>query len=197
MKTSKLINSSRTKFIKHSVYLSVFLCALLLSACSEKPAAKPESVQVSPPLLSLSELLSASDFKQGIAQAVESNDEMAIKHWQEQLLSVAHEARLSPSDLQKLQGKQGFMFLEFQGKLINYDRDFMHYLMNFEDLTLLFDKYPELSALHAYSEKIAKQRDEEVSNIVQSLSGSSSPPSEILEQAREQWRQAINSTASK
>lgn len=147
--------------------MSIFAFALLIIACSPKQIeSKNESLA---PLLSMQDILKAPDFKERVSQAVRNKDTEALRLLQNDVLSLAKQARLSPKDIAQLGGNQGLVFLEFQGKLINYDREFMARLTSFQDLNVLFDSYPSLTSLHQYSKDIERQRDLAIQSTIDAL----------------------------
>lgn len=181
--------------MKRSLYASVFVC---LSACQpnaqedadnehSQALSELESSQTLPPLLSLDELLNASDFQAGIKQAVANNDKNALLEWQTQLLMVAHEVRLMPRELDRISGEQGLIYIEFEAKKQLFHDAFVERFMHFEDIDDLITKYPYLTGVHKRASLLISERDKVVSRAAAMLV-EGGLQGDATEEARAQWR---------
>jgi regulatory protein YycI of two-component signal transduction system YycFG len=172
--------------------MSIFVFVSFLTSCTgQVDDLSPEkSTQTPVPLLSMQEILKAPDFKDRASEAVLNGDTDALLALQKDVLMLAKQARLSPSEIAKLSGEQGLIFIEFQGKLVNYDKEFMQRLTSFQDLSVLFERYPALSSLHRYSKNIEKQRDEAISAIAEDLK-SEGVTGDLESIAKAQWLAAL------
>lgn len=181
--------------MKRSLYAGVFVC---LSACQpnaqedadnehSQALSELESSQTLPPLLSLDELLNASDFQAGIKQAVANNDKNALLDWQTQLLMVAHEVRLMPRELDRISGEQGLIYIEFEAKKQLFHDAFVERFMHFEDIDDLITKYPYLTGVHKRASLLISERDKVVSRAAAMLV-EGGLQGDATEEARAQWR---------
>lgn len=165
----------------------------LLVACSE-PSTTTEPAPVEAienlPLLTLSELLSAVDVKNGLAVAAESADVNALEYWQVALLEAAEQVNLAENELALISGKQGLVFLEFQGMKTNYQREFEHAFFNFGDVDSVYQRYPAFETLHQRSKELVNKRDELVNSITQHLI-EQGQGEEALANARAQWQTSM------
>ncbi|MBF7072967.1 hypothetical protein ISG33_06090 [Glaciecola sp. MH2013] len=171
-------------FAKRSLMASVFLCLLACSPSEKSTVSDNTDVQA---LLSLSELLSASDLQEGIKQAYTQNDRDLYLYWQEQALLVAVEARLSQKDIALLSSEQGLRFLEYQAKKLIFNEEFVKRLLEFESLDTLINQFPHLEALHNKAEMLVEQRDALVSKAMIVLQEDGFE-GDVQAEARRQWR---------
>lgn len=172
--------------------MSIFVCVtfICLAACSpQKSSSSEESLT---PLLTMQDILKAPDFKERVSYAALNKDIEALKLLQKDLLNLAKQARLPPADIAKLSGEQGLVFLEFQGKLLNYDKEFMQRLTSFQDLSVLFERYPKLVSLHQYSKDIEAQRDLAITALIEDLKAEG-VTGDLKSIAKSQWLNALHS----
>lgn len=185
------------KIIERSLYASVFVC---LTACqpqqesSKSGSDKDTYEELSdqrrtglPPLLTLNELLNAKDFQNGIKVAVGNKDSVALADWQQQLLDVAEQVRLSQRDLNRISGEQGLMFIEFEAKKQLFHEAFVDKFMNFESIDELITQYPHLTGLHERAQRLVNERDSAIERAAQMLS-QDGLQGNAIEEARAQWK---------
>ena len=172
--------------------MGIFVFVSFLTSCTgqSNDTSSEQSIEAPVPLLSMQEILKAPDFKTRASEAALNGDTDALLVLQTDVLMLAKQARLSPSDIAKLSGEQGLIFLEFQGKLVNYDKEFMQRLTSFQDLSILFEAYPGLSSLHQYSKDIEKQRDEAIASITEDLKAEGET-GDLESIAKAQWLEAL------
>jgi hypothetical protein len=190
----------------------MFMCAFLLSACSEAPQNNHDSNKFpqantivsadgstvgndyletpEPPLLSLSELLNASDVKQALAIAAEQNDIDSLRMWQETLLDAADEVNLASNEVTLLSGERGLRYLAFQGMKANYQTAFERAFFAFEDVNQVYKDYPAFEDLHKRSSELVKQRDELVGKVSAELEASDFE-GDAFEEAKRQWQNFV------
>ena len=178
--------------LRRSLYAGVFV---RLAACqpentsttdaSVTPAAR--AIAELPPLLTLDELLNADDFQVGIKQAVLAEDNAALQYWQEQLIAVANEVRLSPRDLNRISGAQGLMFIEFEAKKQLFHDEFVKRFMNFEAIDDLLAQYPYLTGVHQRALSLIQQRDLAVQRAA-ALLLEGGLQGDAVKEARAQWQ---------
>lgn len=147
------------------------ICAFLFVtiACTKADEDLATSEVENEPLLSLSELLAASDVKQSLALAAKNNDKELIRYWQSLLIEAAKEVRLGSSQLNLLQGESGETFLMFQGMKTNYQQDFEQAFFSFGDIDSVFEQYPDFKVLHDASRELVRKRDELINAIEKDL----------------------------
>lgn len=180
------------------------LCAFLVCGCAEQTADISQSNKVyeeasssytradaqNTPLLSLAELLNASDVKQALAEAAANNDEEGLRIWQQTLLAAGEEVELTDNELALISGKQGLKYLAFVGMKINYQTAFERAFLEFEDVDKVYADYPAFEDLHKQSIKLVKQRDELVRKVTEELESSGYEGNAELE-ARRQWKNFV------
>ncbi|MFT5283354.1 MAG: hypothetical protein ACJA0G_000041 [Kangiellaceae bacterium] len=202
--------------VKPNIVLSkraIVLCAFLFFGCSDQyKTAETELTQAqvdiqkmsddasyttteNSPLLTLQELLGASDVKQALAQAAAAKDINALTLWQETLLSAASEVNLAPRDRALIAGEQGLRYLEFQGIKTNYQSAFEDAFVEFEDVSKVYQDYPAFENLHKSSMTLVTQRDELVAKVAQELEASGFEGNAV-EEARRQWQNFFKSQSA-
>lgn len=157
---------------------------------SSSTVSTQSSIDDSPALLSLSELLAADDVKNALAQAAKSKDDDLIAYWQETLLIAADEVNLAANERNLLSGEQGKAFLEFQGMRTNYLRDFDDAFFNFGDVDKVYENYPAFQNLHQQSKDLVQKRDVLISKVAKELS-SSGFEGDAMAGAKLQWQQSM------
>jgi hypothetical protein len=186
-----------TKMLKRSLYASVFVSLMgcqpeesntsktdTSTPSSLMPAEKDSPVQ---PLLTLDELLNASDFQAGIKQSVLNDDSAALKDWQEQLLAVAKEVHLASSDVKRISGQQGLLFIEFEAKKQLFNDEFIELFMTFQSIDELIQKYPYLTGVHKRAQSLIDARDLAIERAATMLS-EEGIKGDAIQQARTQWQ---------
>jgi hypothetical protein len=181
------------------VFLTCVFCFLLI-ACSDAPSPEtsphpdseknPQTIDVehqATPLLSLPELLSADDVRQGLAKASAENDQQALIEWQKRLLLAADQVDLLPEERKFISGEQGLVFLQFQGMKTNYQAAFEEAFFNFADVEAVYEQYPAFKNMHEASRDIVEKRDDLVDAITATLIQEGMSEEEALEEARRQW----------
>jgi len=172
----------------------LIVCAFFVAACTgeqhEKPQENPPQAVSEPaakPLLTLQELLQASDVQVALAQAAREDDKEALEYWQKSLLSVADEVKLLKSERQLIEGPQGLKFLAFQGMKTNYQNEFERAFFDFEDVQAVYEKYPAFQDAHAQSKILVQKRDALIENVAAELIASGFE-GDATEEARKQWQ---------
>ncbi len=186
-----------TKILKRSLYASVFVSLMgcqpeesntsntdTSTSSSAMTAENDNAVQ---PLLTLDELLNASDFQAGIKQSVLNDDSTALKDWQDQLLAVAKEVHLAPSDVKRISGQQGLLFIEFEAKKQLFNEEFIERFMNFQSIDDLIQKYPYLTGVHKRAQSLIDARDVAIERAATMLS-EEGIEGDATQQARAQWQ---------
>jgi hypothetical protein len=210
LKTSKLVpkrsfNAVAFKGIYRLVSPNILKCSLYASFFIGVTACQPQQnsnapnvtsplhtssqpVESLPPLLTLDELLNTDDFQMGIKQSVLNDDQASLRDWQQQLLAVAKEVRLSERDLARISGEQGLVFIEFEAKKQLFHDEFIEQFMNFESIDDLIQKYPYLSGLHQRALSLINARDIAIQQAAKLLSDDGLQGVDYTQEARAQWK---------
>lgn len=183
--------------LKRTLFAGVFLS---LAACQPKEtsttdidtstsssAAVQENDNTMPPLLTLGELLNASDFQTGIKQSVINDDKESLRNWQEQLLAVANEVHLAPREISLISGEQGLVYIEFEAKKQLFNDEFIERFMNFESIDDLIQKYPYLSGVHKRALSLIASRDIAIERAAVLLT-EEGVDGNVTQKARAQWQ---------
>lgn len=147
-----------------------------------------KQIESLPPLLTLDELLNTDDFQMGIKQSVVNDDQASLRDWQQQLLAVAKEVRLSERDLARISGEQGLVFIEFEAKKQLFHDEFIERFMNFDSIDDLIQKYPYLSGVHQRALSLINARDIAIQRAAKSLSEAGLQGDDYTQEARAQWK---------
>lgn len=147
------------------------------------------------PLLTLYELLNASDVKQALSLAATNNDEKLLLEWQETLLQAADEVNLAQSERSLLKGEQGLKYLAFQGMKSNYQAAFERAFVAFEDVDEVYRAYPAFEDLHERSSRLVAQRDALIESVAGELKQQKFD-GDALQEAKRQWQVYMKSQTS-
>ncbi|GLR70183.1 hypothetical protein [Agaribacter marinus] len=181
-----------TQIVKRTFFMCVFFTVVACSDAVNTPEnTSVEITEAQQPLLSLSELLAADDVRQGLANASITKDIIALETWQTRLLSAADEVYLVPSERKLISGKQGLMFLEFQGMKINYQEAFDKAFFNFEDVNEVFVTYPAFESLHEKGRDLVRKRDQLILQTKVTLE-ERGYTGDTLAEAKNQWQAAMS-----
>lgn len=180
-----------TKNIKRTI----ILCVFFMFSCSDPEVhetdvtdEQAQELQAPTPLLTLSELLAASDLQDALAKAAEQGDKQVLTEWQNMLLEAADEVNLAQNERKLITGEQGLVFLEFQGMKVNYQRAFEEAFFNFGDVDAVYEKYPAFQQMHARSKQLVAERDALIASIAEELK-QRNLEGDVVEQAKTQWQQ--------
>lgn len=143
------------------------------------------------PLITVMEILHASDLQEGIKQALKTNDEDAIVSWLEQAIEVGKVANLSQQDLDYLESDTAKDYVVFNAKRQLYNEAFEQRYYLLEDVESLKQQYPEAKDLFARTDALIEKRDAIIEQIAIALSGTESPSEDALKAAKDQWRERV------
>lgn len=141
------------------------------------------------PLVTVMEILHASDLQQGVKDAVKSNDEATVDSWMTQAQQVGEVANLSEEDMQYLMSDTARDYVVFNAKRQLYNEEFAARYYSLESVESLKEKYPEAKDLFVRTDALIQKRDNIIKQIAVALSGDENPSEAMLEQARKQWLQ--------
>lgn len=167
------------------IFIAITLAGWLIYLSSEANTRDEQAAEV--PLITVMEILHASDLQQGVKLAVEQNNEPAINEWLEQALQVAHAANLSAQDIRYLRSKAAKEYLIFNAKRQLYNDAFEARYYALEEVESLKAQYPEAKDLFARTDALIQKRDAIIEQIAVALSGNDTPDNDALEAARQQW----------
>lgn len=144
------------------------------------------------PLVTVMEILHASDLQAGIKQAVKQNDYGAVDEWMTKALEVAQAANLSAEDLIYLQSETAKDYVIFNANRQLYNEAFERRYYTLEETESLKALYPQAKDLFPRTDALIEKRDAIIEQIAVALSGSEPPSEDAMVEARQQWLQQAN-----
>jgi len=145
------------------------------------------------PLITVMEILHASDLQEGVKQAVKNNNAEQVDSWMEQAREVGQAAKLSSEDMDYLNSETAKDYVIFNAKRQLYNEAFEARYYALEEVETLKEQYPEAKDLFARTDALIEKRDAIIQQIAVAISGSEQPDEAALEEARKQWlAQAAN-----
>lgn len=149
------------------------------------------------PVITVMEILHASDLQVGIKQAVKQNNDEKIDDWLEQANEVAEAASLSKDDLEYLNSKAAKDYVVFNAKRQLFNEEFEQHYYALEQIDGLKEKYPEAKDLFARADALLEKRDAIIEQIAIAIAGDDSPSDAAMKEAKQQWlKQAKTSSTS-
>jgi hypothetical protein len=161
--------------------------AWMVYLSSEADKRDQEAAKV--PLITVMEILHASDLQQGIKQAVENKNEDAVNEWMKQAIAVGEAANLSQQDLNYLTSDTAKDYVVFNAKRQLFNEAFEARYYSLEEVESLKQQYPEAKDLFARTDALIKKRDAIIEQIAKTLSGSNTVDDVSLNKAKQQWRE--------
>ena len=147
----------------------------------------PEVKQAPIPIISIDQILTATDLVAGVKQAVKNKDEQLFAQWMEQAYQVGVAGQLSEDDLAYLKSNQCADYLRFNAKRSLFNDEFeLRYkaLLPIDDLVA---KYPEAADLISQADALLLKRDSLIEQMAQTLAGSEPVQTSHIERARQMW----------
>ncbi|MCU7553892.1 hypothetical protein OCL06_04700 [Alteromonas sp. ASW11-19] len=141
------------------------------------------------PVITVMEILHASDLTDGIKTAVKQNDEAAITDWMAQARAVGEQAALSESDMQYLNSRQAREYVVFNARRALFNDAFEQRFLNLQDMGELKSQYPEARDLFPQAEALLDKRDDIIMRIAQTLAGGEPPTEQHIKDAQQRWRE--------
>ena len=139
------------------------------------------------PLITVMEILHASDLQEGVKQAVKNGNEEEIDAWMAQAHEVGQAANLAPEDMDYLSSETAEDYVVFNAKRQLYNEAFEARYYALEDVDVLKEQYPEAKDLFARTDALIEKRDAIIQQIAVAISGSEQPDEAALKEARKQW----------
>ena len=139
------------------------------------------------PLITVMEILHASDLQEGVKQAVKNNNAEQVDSWMEQAREVGQAAKLSTEDMDYLASETAKDYVVFNAKRQLYNEAFEARYYALEDVESLKAQYPEAKDLFPRTDALIEKRDAIIQQIAVAISGSEQPDEAALQEARKQW----------
>ncbi|MEE3131808.1 MAG: hypothetical protein VX318_14275, partial [Pseudomonadota bacterium] len=145
------------------------------------------------PLITVMEILHASDLQQGVKQAVKDGNIEVVDSWMVQAREVGQAANLSSEDMEYLNSETAKDYVVFNAKRQLYNEAFEARYYALKDVGVLKEQFPEAKDLFARTDALIEKRDAIIQQIAVAISGNEQPDEAALEEARKQWlAQAAN-----
>lgn len=166
--------------------LIAMVCAWFVYLSVDASRTQTEEAYV--PVISVMDILSASDLQAGVKEAVQSGQLSLVDEWLSKALEVGQAAKLSQDDLNYLQSAQSRDYVIFTAKRALFNDAFEVRYLNLEGIDDLKAMYPEAQDLFPKAESLLEKRDSIIMQIASTLSPSSPPNEETIALAKEQWK---------
>lgn len=148
-------------------------------------SAVPEEV----PVITVMDILHASDLAEGVKIAVEQGDDAAVSNWLAKAREVAEAAQLSESDMAYLASPKAREYITFNAKRKLFNEAFEDRYLALEDMGNLKETYPEAVDLFPKAEALLIKRDAIISQIALTLSNGQPPKESDIAAAKSLWKQ--------
>lgn len=173
---------------KALVVLSIVIIAVAgwFVFLSQDAADKAEQAAQAP-VITVMEILHASDLQDGVKQAVANDDQAAIDQWMKQGQEVADAASLSAQDKAYLRSEHARDYVIFNAKRQLFNEAFEARYYALDDIADIKAQYPEAKDLFPRAESLLAKRDRIIQQIAVAISGDSAPSDAVIEEAQAQW----------
>lgn len=145
-----------------------------------------ENTQV--PVITVMEILHASDLQAGIKDAVRENDQQAIDDWLEKARNVGEQAAFSDSDMAYLSSERAREYVIFNAKRALFNEKFETRYLNLRGIDDLKQAYPEARDLFPRAEALLQKRNDIIERIAQTLAGGDEPDENHIQEAQALWK---------
>lgn len=139
------------------------------------------------PLLTIDQILQATDLQAGIKSAVKNRDDQAFKQWMAQAYEVGEAAGLSDADLVYLASEQCMDYMRFNAKRTLFNDEFEQRYKALLPIDDLIVKYPEAGDLVEKAQALLVKRDSLIEQMAQTLAGGGIVDNGHLDQAKALW----------
>lgn len=139
------------------------------------------------PVITLEQILSASDLVQGVKQAMQHNDEKAIAKWLDKAVAVAKEAGLSKQDIDYLQSDAAKNYVIFHAERSQFNDAIERAYYTLLSIETIKEDYPQAKDLFTSADKLIAERDKLIEQIATELAGGTTPTDVDRQAARQQW----------
>ncbi|RDV27490.1 hypothetical protein DXV75_05535 [Alteromonas aestuariivivens] len=141
------------------------------------------------PVITVMDILHASDLQEGVKEAVKKQDDKAVKEWLDKALYVAEEAELARSDIEYLGSVQAEEYVIFNANRALFNEAFEQRYYRLEGMDDLKTQYPQAKDLFAKAEALLAKRDSIVENIATTLANGDAPGKAEIQQAKRMWQE--------
>ncbi|MEW9798621.1 hypothetical protein [Alteromonas sp. CYL-A6] len=148
-----------------------------------------DSARETVPVITVMDILNATDLEAGIKQGVRDNDDTTIDAWLKKAQDVAREAELSEQDQAWLASQQARDYVIFNAKRALFNEAFEARFVGLEGIEDLKAAYPEAKNLFAKADSLLKKRDKIIYSIATTLANGEAPTADEIEQAKAVWRE--------
>ncbi|MBT0587271.1 hypothetical protein [Alteromonas oceanisediminis] len=123
----------------------------------------------SSPALPIDTLLSASDVRSALIEAVKNDDAALLRTWQQQLLSAARQIGYTDEQLGFLRGQRGQDYLHFRGARFAFSDDVELAYQRGGPLESIVQRYPQARDLVDDAQKLFTARDQILAQVADEL----------------------------
>lgn len=148
------------------------------------------------PVITVMDILSASDLAEGVKQAVQAGDEAAIARWLEKGRDVGEEAGLSKQDMAYLNSDQARDYVVFNAKRDLFNEAFEQRYANLESIDDLKQRYPQANDQFAKADAVIEKRDAIIEQIAQTLAQGEAVTEAHRVKARQLWQERYHTRQS-
>ncbi len=149
------------------------------------------------PVITVMDILHASDLQEGIKQGVVENDPDKVEYWLEKAREVAQQAQLPQSDLDYLESRQAKEYVKFNAKRALFNDEFEQRFYALKGIEDLKPHYPEAKDLFPNAERLLAKRDQIVLNIATTLSDGAEPSAADIKKAKSMWKERYHEQTQK
>lgn len=139
------------------------------------------------PVITVMDILHATDLQSGIKQAVKQSNSDKIDEWVSQALVVAEEAKLPTADITYLQSDAARDYLVFNAKRQLFNDAFEEQYYTLGGIDELKVKYPEAQDLFERAQTLLDKREQIIYQIAMTVSGNQTPTQQDVQNAQEIW----------
>ncbi|MBU3022654.1 hypothetical protein [Aestuariibacter sp. A3R04] len=141
------------------------------------------------PVITVMDILHASDLAEGVKVAVKQGDSDAVSGWLMKAREVAEVAGLSENDMAYLASQKARDYVIFNAKRRLFNEAFETRYLALEGIGDLKETYPEAVDLFPKAEALLAKRDTIISQIALTLSNGQTPGSSDIAAAKLLWQQ--------
>ena len=147
------------------------------------------------PVITVMDILHATDLQAGIKQAVIENDSEALATWMEKAAHVGEQAGLAANDMAYLNSQRAIDYVKFNAKRSLFNDEFEKRYYALEEIDSLKNAYPEAKDLFPKVDALIEKRDQIILQIADTFSPGQSPTEAELDEARTLWQQRYRQQA--
>lgn len=145
-------------------------------------------INATQPVITVMDILHASDLTKGVKKAVREGDDEALNDWLEKAIEVARQAGLPQEDVDYLRSERAVSYVRFNARRALFNDAFEKRFYALQDMGELETQYPEAANLFEDAKALLKKRDDIIEQIALTLTGGAKPTEEDMENAKTLWR---------